>query len=492
MTRSRKRLSNLARSFGVGNALVVALWLATAIASPAQTFTTLVSFDGTNGAMPDAGLVQGRDGNFYGTTYGGGNVSCSDGCGTVFKITPAGTLNTIYSFCTQPMCGDGSNPTGLVLATDGNFYGTTYHGGNPSCTYDARGCGTVFKITPTDTLTTIYDFCSQTNCTDGAYPSAKLVQGTDGNFYGTSSEGGAGQCCGTIFKISPTGKLTTLRRFGIYNGNSPSALIQATDGYFYGTTSSGGGEGGGTVFKMTPKGKLTTLYRFCIYYRTCGGADPAAGLVQGTDGNFYGTTSWTSHCGQECGTVFKITPTGMLTTLFKGLSSHPYAALIQTTDGNFYGTTYDGGANGSGTLFQITPSGSLTRLYDFCSHSNYCADGSNPAAALVQGTDGNLYGTTAGGGGASNAGTVYRLSMGFGPFVAFVRDSGKIGATVEILGQGFTGTSDVSFNGTAAKFAVRSPTYLTATVPRGAATGYVTVTTPGRALRSNVVFRVTR
>ena len=217
---------------------------ATAIAAPAQTFTTLHIFDGTDGEYPAAGLVQGTDGNFYGTTGYGGATTCTYGCGTIFKITPAGTLTTLHSFDYT----DGEYPLGggLVQATDGNFYGTTSEGAN--------GYGTVFKITPTGTLTTLHSF----HVTDGAYPEA-LVQATDGNFYGTTSFGGtAGNCtpggCGTVFKITPGGTLTTLHNFAntTTEGAVPGAgLVQATDGNFYGTTADGGAYADGTVFSLS-------------------------------------------------------------------------------------------------------------------------------------------------------------------------------------------------------------------------------------------------
>ena len=267
---------------------------ATAIAAPAQTFTTLHIFDGTDGEYPAAGLVQGTDGNFYGTTGYGGATTCTYGCGTIFKITPAGTLTTLHSFDYT----DGEYPlgVGLVQATDGNFYGTTYSGA-------AYGYGTVFKITPASALTTLHSFDS----TDGADPEAGLVQGTDGSFYGTTYFGGAYNY-GTIFKITPAGTLTTLHSFDYTDGEYPlgGGLVQATDGNFYGTTSEVA-NGYGTVFKITPTGTLTTLHSFHV----TDGAYPEA-LVQATDGNFYGTTSFGGTAGNctpgGCGTVFKISP----------------------------------------------------------------------------------------------------------------------------------------------------------------------------------------
>ena len=181
--------------------IVCLFCVAAVIASPARSvyFTSLASFDGANGLAPEATLIQARDGNFYGTTYlGGGNYSgyCEDGCGAVFKITTAGTVTTLYSFCSQANCSGGAFPAaGLVQASDGNFYGTTWGGGSNSCRY---GCGTVYKITPEGAFTTMHSF----DVTDGDLPYAQLVQGADGNFYGTTSGSYAG---GTVFKITPSG-----------------------------------------------------------------------------------------------------------------------------------------------------------------------------------------------------------------------------------------------------------------------------------------------
>ena len=510
MKGKERRLFPRCRSFGISGALILAIWLATAIASSAQTFNVLFSFDGTDGRNPYyTSLVQGKDGNYYGTTGSGGSHSR----GAVFRITPSGGLTTLYSFCYQTNCLDGDFPlAGLTLATDGNFYGTTWLGG-------ANQQGTVFEITPGGTLTTLYSFCSQANCADGALPWAGLVQATDGNLYGTTWVGGAntpecsGYGCGTVFKITPGGALTTLYRFcsqtHCRGGAQPQAgLVQASDGNFYGTTTYGGASAQGTVFKITPAGKLTTLYSFCSRADCADGAIPYAGLVQGTDGNFYGTTmdggANSSACsGYGCGTIFKISPAGNLTTLYTFCSEGgancadgmwPIAGLLEATDGSFHGTTIAGGANGDanigGTIFKIDPAGALTTLYSFCSQTN-CADGSRPYAGLLQGTNGSFYGTTYSGGAYYGGdGTVFNLSMGLGPFVTFVQPSGKVGWRVEILGQGFTGTTGVSFNGTPATFTVKRDTYLTATVPAGVTTGPATVTTPGGILTSNVPYRV--
>src|ERR1019366_8199890 len=222
---------------------------------------------------------------------------------TVFKVTPGATPTTLYNFCALTNCADGAIPIGFVLGTDGNFYGTTAFGGNGS------GSGTVFKLTPGGALTTLYNFCSQPNCVDGSLPDATVIQGADGNFYGTTEGGGAFD--GTFFRITPGGALTTLYSFcsqpHCVDGFAPqSPLVQAADGNFYGETPEGGAYNGGTVFKITPSGKLTTLYSFCAQPNCTDGGGPN-GLVLGTDRNFYGTTSGggaSDSCGGGCGTVF--------------------------------------------------------------------------------------------------------------------------------------------------------------------------------------------
>jgi uncharacterized repeat protein (TIGR03803 family) len=479
--------------------------------SPEQTFDTLVSFDGTNGDTPEyVTLVQGLDGDFYGTTvYAGANHG-----GTLFDITAGGTLNTVYNFCAQANCADGSNPyTGVVLATNGNFYGTNAGGG-------AHGYGTVFELTPAGALTLLYNFCSITNelgCADGASPLGALIQGTDGNFYGTTQTGGTNDH-GTVFKITPAGKLTTLHSFGTSDGCYPvSALLQAANGNFYGTTSECGvnkvGKSSGTVFEITPAGKLTTLYSFCSEANCTDGAGPS-GLVLASDDILYGATGSggvNQGCGSDgktsgCGTIFNITPAGVLTTLYSFCSQTNCAdgiaptGLAAASDGNFYGITVYGGTGagvgcdtgGCGTVFNVTAAGALTTLHTFCTEQNsegFCADGSLPLGTPLQGTNGSFYGTTSSGG-TSSYGTVYNLSVALGPFVKTNPTSGKVGASVIILGNNLTGTTAVSFNGTAATFTVVSATEITATVPAGATSGEVEVTTPKRTLKSDVKFEV--
>jgi uncharacterized repeat protein (TIGR03803 family) len=427
-----------------------------------------------------ASLVQGTNGDLYGTTSDGGGANLG---GTVFKITPSGVLTSLYSFCPQTSCADGYLPYApLIQGTNGNFYGTTYGGG-------ANNLGTVFKITPSGMLTTLHGFAGFPS--DGQTPVAGLVQATNGNFYGTAAFGGGGSK-GTVFKITPSGTLTTLHSFGGPDGDSPYAsVVQALNGNFYGTTFDGGTTNAGTVFKMTPGGRLTTLHSF-------DGTDGdflQGPLIQWTDGNFYGTTSGGG--ANQDGTVFKITPSGTLTTLYSFCAqtncadgATPGAGLVQATDGNLYGTTYDGG-NGGGTVFQITPNGALTTLYSFCAILPGCKDGAHPSAGLVQDTNGTFYGTTQSGGtSADGYGTVFSLSVGLGPFVETQTTSGMVGGAVKILGTSLTGSTSVTFNGTTATFTVKSKSEIATTVPTGATTGTVQVVTPGGTLSSNVPFTV--
>ncbi len=317
------------------------------------SLTTLHSFGGggTDGSLPVAGLVLGTDGNFYGTTYNGG----ANDAGTVFQITPAGSLTTLYSFTDGE---DGANPYApLVQGPDGNFYGTTQGAGHDEF-------GTVFQITPTGSLTTLHSF---TGGTDGSSPFAGLVLATDGNLYGTTS-GSGDESPGTVFRITTSGTFTPLYNFchvsGCADGEIPyGGLVQGTDGNFYGTTYGGGSHGNhGTVFRITSTGTLTTLYSFCAQSGCPDGANPTAGLVQATDGNFYGTTK-VGGTGSNAGTVFKITSTGTLNTLYSFCSqagcpdgANPEGGLIQASDGNFYGTTYAGGTNNDGTVFSLSAS----------------------------------------------------------------------------------------------------------------------------------------
>jgi uncharacterized repeat protein (TIGR03803 family) len=380
----------------------------------AQTETNLHSFIGSpnDGANPyKVGLVQGSDGNFYGTTGDGGTYSH----GTVFRISPSGSCTSLYSFAGPP--SDGASPlAGLVQGNDGNFYGTTYTGGTNASSAFAEG--TVFRISPSGSETVLYSFGSSPN--DGQNPQVSLVQGSDGNFYGTTYTSQGGHGSGTVFRISPGGSFSNLYSFGSSpnDGWQPEAgLVQGSDGNFYGTTIFGGTNpncnfGCGTVFRISSSGSYTSLYSFGSSPND--GWQPGAGLVQGSDGNFYGTTGGGG--GNESGTIFRISPSGSETNLysFPNLNGVGPSGLLQGSDGDYYGTTTHW-TNGPGSVFRISPSGTYISFYSFLNDP----DGAYPVAGLVQGSDGNFYGTTVDGGTSTNCGggcgTVFKLTVPLSP-----------------------------------------------------------------------------
>jgi uncharacterized repeat protein (TIGR03803 family) len=485
----------------------------------AQKFTVLASFDQTSGAAP-TGLVQGTDGNLYGTAVFGGAYNFENG--DIFKITTSGHLSVLYSFDCPINCITLA-PVSLIVGSDGNFYGIAL-GGGPLNEYTSA----MFKLTAKDVETTQYQFpCGAGGaCSTISYGS--LLQASDGNFYGTTSSGGSNGL-GSVFKITSKGVLTTLYSFcpnaGCTDGALPVAsLVQGTDGDLYGVTTQGGTGGNpcagyygcGTVFKVTTGGALTTLYSFCSQTDCTDGALPYAGLVLASNGNLYGTAS--TGGDYTGGTVFKITPAGALKTLYNFCSqsgctdgAYPSSTLVQGTDGNLYGTTGNGGNSstcgyGCGTIFQLKLTGKLRTLHSFCSQPD-CTDGAYPNSApwstntgLFQSTNGIFYGTTLAGGSdtigcgviinVDGCGTVYSLNMGLGPFVMPIPRTGKVGSKIIILGNNLKGSTAVSFNGTAASFTIVSDTEITATVPTGATTGTLSVTTPGGTLNSNGPFYV--
>lgn len=478
--------------FGKASLVLAVFCVASALASSAQTFTPLVDFALTNGQTPDSNLIQGVDGTFYGTTGSGGTNCVPQGCGTLYKITPRGFLTTVLSFCQTLDCGDGSGPGGaFVLDKNGDFYGTTGAGGT-------NNAGTVYRIYVGGVVPILVSLYSFTGTTDGGSPQG-LMEANDGNFYGVTFQGGSGDH-GTVFKISHAGRLWTLYNFCAQGGNNcpdgsfPSAgLMQASDGNLYGTTLQGGGNKCGTVFRISTAGAFSTLHDF----NRADGCGPVAVLIQGNDGNIYGTTNRGGSHG--LGTIFKISLAGKFTSLYSFCSEsncadgqEPAAGLIQGTDGNFYGTTSHGGVTGkvfkTGTMYQITPAGTLTTLHNFDG-----TDGFQPEW-LLQGTDGSFYGITSNGGSivvcGEGCGTIYNLAMGLSPFVEVRPAIGKVGDQVTIIGNGLAGTESVSFHGESALFTVVSDTEILAVVPKGATTGSVQVTTPSGAQTSNFAFRV--
>ena len=351
-------------------------------AAPAQTYSVLTDCDSAN-ASSSAPLTRGSDGNLYGTTTKGQTY------GTVFRATTSGALTTLHNFVKT----DGSSPVGgVIAASDGNLYGATNQGGSYSY-------GTVFRVSTGGAFASVYSF---TGGTTGSSPTGKLLQASDGNLYGVTNAGGANGC-GTIYQITTSGSYTSVHSFSCSSeGGSPhDGMIEATDGNLYGTTSEAGPAGYGTAYRFSLDGTFTVVHAF-------GGTDghtPYATLIQATDGMFYGTTEAGGSAGS--GTVFRMTTTGALTTLhsFGGTDGkNPYGALVQGSDGNFYGTTYNGGNAIYGTIFVITPSGQFTRLHSFTG-----GDGQNPAAALIESSPGTFAGTTLIGG-PNNDGVVFSLA----------------------------------------------------------------------------------
>jgi len=447
------------------------LILATVAVASAQTYTVLYDLGSQPGdplnPNRQGSFAQARDGNLYSTSQAGGNTDN----GTVFRLTPSGTMTVVYNFDDT----HGAQPNGgLTLGTDGYLYGTTYYGGS-------TGFGTIFKITTGGTLTSLHTF---NGTTEGNGPLAAPIEGLDGSFYGTTSDGGE-EVFGTVYKMTPAGAVSVLYTFG-GSVRYPYALTLGTDGDFYGTFTGGGTDGYGGIFKITPSGAFTVLYNF----DDTNGASPESKVIQVSDGSFYGTTN--DGGSGSAGVVYKLT-SGVLTDLFSfannGLGYGPYAGLLEATDGNFYGAAESNPGVSLGVIYQLTPSGTYSMLFNL-TNTGGAYSGAYPQVPLFQHTTGTIYGDTEGGGSAGE-GVLFELDMGLGPFVSLLPTVAKDAKTVEFLGQGFTGTTAVSFNHTPAAFQVVSDTYLTATVPSGAKTGFVTVTTPGGTLTSSKKFLVT-
>jgi uncharacterized repeat protein (TIGR03803 family) len=376
------------------------------LAKGGNTVTTLASFSGTDGASPYSTPIMDGSGNLYGTTAFGG----ASGDGTVFELVHrSGTITTLASFNKT----NGADPqAGLVRDSSGNLYGTTFEGG-------ATGYGTVFGLAHgSSTITTLASF----NLKDGAFPEAGLVMDGSGNLYGTTAAGGA-PASGTVFELAKgAGTITTLAAFD-NNGQFPQAgLIMDRSGNLYGTTQYGGAFGHGTVFEMGKgSGTITTLASF----KGADGSFPYGSLGMDGNGNLYGTTRQGGAFGR--GTVFELAKaSGAITRLasFDGTNgAGPLAGLIIDGSGNLYGTTYYGGASKDGTVFEVAAgSGTITTLASFNG-----ADGKNPAAALIMDSHGNLYGT-AEFGGAFHRGTVFELAKGSGTITTLASFNGRDGA----------------------------------------------------------------
>jgi uncharacterized repeat protein (TIGR03803 family) len=463
------RLPNISRL----RALVIgALLMLSLAAASAQTPSLLYSFDpihdGVFGPFPQSVMAQGPDGNLYGTTdTGGANLM-----GGVFMVTPSGAETKLHDFTSSE--GTHCN-MGLTLGKDGNFYGACYTGGT-------NNEGELYRITPSGVLTILHSFTNLNG--DGAAPNAPPIQASDGNFYGGTIGGGA-HGDGVIYKMTPAGVVTIVHSlmYPAEGGSIGGALVQGKDGNLYGTTEEGGG-----IFKFTSSGKYAVLH----VLSSSDGEVPFGALIQGADGNFYGTTSLGGSGGD--GTLFKITPTGAFTVLHNfdptvDGQGDPWDGLLQATNGSYYGASFRSGLSGQnsdGGLFKLTSKGVYSSLYLFDG-----TVGANPSSALIQHTNGLLYGNTQNEAGF-NGGSVYSLNVGAKPFCALMNNLGPIGASIGILGQGFTSSSVVEFSGVpSTSIVLNGSGLLTAVVPAGALTGSVTVTTGVSTLTSKQTFYVT-
>jgi len=431
----------------------------------AQTYTDLYDFNASAGDPYNFGsnkIAQGRDGNLYTESISGG----TSGGGTVFQITPTGTPTIIYSLNST----SGYNPLGgLTLGPDGNFYGDATQGGS-------TGNGTDFKVTPGGSLTVLHNFAGTT---DTQHPTNALVLGTAGKFYGTTDLATPGPI---IYSVTAGGVFTVLHTLSASEGYEGGQLFQGSDGDLYGAMNLGGANGHGTSYKVTTSGAFTVLHNFT----GTDGIDAAPGVVQARDGNYYGVASLGGT--SDAGVIYRLTSSGSFTILhdLNGTSDgSEVLGIILATDGNLYGVTIYSGSSNCGTIFRITTAGVFTVLHDFDN-----THGCNSITFLTERTDGLLYGLTTNGGARGN-GVFFSLNVGLSPFVNLMTISGKEGSKVEILGQGFGSSSVVKFGGVATTtIALTGSTYISATVPAGALTGSVTVTSGATRLTSAQMFKV--
>ena len=468
---------------------VLILLLTISVSAQAQTYTPLYSFgvDDSTQNGPYGQLALGRDGNFYGEV----NPIRSE----VYVISTGGSEALLWE-SPQPNNPQDQCVNGLTLGADGLLYGTCNEWQD-----NTDNGGVIFVYDPAQGQagpTLLYKF---PYCNYSTYHLSPLTLGTDGNLYGTTA-GSAGcpgnYTYGTFFRITPAGVFKILHIFQGSAANEPGtptgALTLGADGNFYGTSQIGGNPqdyNGGTVYKITPKGKVTLLYSF----PNTGPETPMGGVTQGADGKWYGTTMYGGTSSQ--GTIFQLAGKKL-----KVLHNFNYAVdsagfpiypLTLGSDGNFYGPslTFNMGGYGSESLFKITTKGVYTDLYKLqaaaCPQGT--ADGCYLSSPMPLHPNGNFYGTNAEGG-AVGRGMFYELSTGLKPYIIMQFPLGKKGTSIGIFGVGLTGTTGVYFNGVSAQFTVASDTYLTATIPTGATAGYVTVATPTGTLKSATKFKV--
>ena len=433
----------------------------------AQTVKTLYSF-GTFASHPPDAPVQGRDGQLYGTTS---NDFVSNGCcGTIYRVSTSGKAVLLHDFTGA----DGDSPSGsLTLGADGNFYGTTFEGGY-------FGYGVLFKVTPAGSLTVLHYF--NPDGTDGISPEMPPILASDGNYYGTTDAGGTNGA-GVVYKVTPAGAYSIIYNLDLTIAYSPvGPPTQGTDGNLYLTAWDRGTSICGSVMEISAAGLLINSY---LLDCPPDGQNPYT-LIQASDGNFYGTTHYGG--AYSGGVLFRVSRSFTYTVAHSfGVTqtegANPVGPVMEATDGNLYGLDRFGGDFGYGTIYRCVLNGTCSTLLNWPSTVS-------AAGGIVQHTNGLLYGTTEEGG-IYSAGSVFSLNVGLKPGIALVLYRAKAGRTVQILGQRLTGTTSVTFNGLpATSFKVVSDTYMTAVVPSGATSGPVVVTTPTGVLKSIKAFQV--
>jgi uncharacterized repeat protein (TIGR03803 family) len=395
MTKQTKWFERLSEPSASTPAFAIAVVILLTLQSQAQNFKVLYSF----GAPPDAefstaNLVRDKSGNLYGTTlFGGAFLN-----GAVFRMDATGNETVLYNFTGG---ADGGLPfAGLIRDSQGNLYGTTTQGGDLTCVAPI-GCGTVFKVDSSGNETVLYAFSSGA---DGEYPYAGLYRDGSGNLYGTTVNGGSSANYGTVYKVSRSGQETVLYRFkGKGDGAFPfGALVADSTGRLYGTTTQFGSSGGGSIFRLNSSGQVATAGKL----QPPSGESPTAGVTRDGAGNLYVTATFGGAYG--AGSVLKISPSGKQTTLYSFTNGNdggtPYAGVIRDAAGNLYGTAFFGGTGGFGTVFKLDTGNNFTVLYDFTGGE----DGGNPWGGLTMDSSGNLYGTNSVGGVSGN-GVVYKV-----------------------------------------------------------------------------------
>jgi uncharacterized repeat protein (TIGR03803 family) len=394
----------------VGLLATVAIVFVPAVSQAAKEGVTYSFTGGADGGSPEAGLYRDANGNLYGVTEEDGSGGCGGGgCGTVFRVSPGGREKTLHTFNGD----DGAYPIAELNADGaGNLFGTAYLGGQ-------HGGGTIFRVTPKGKTKVIHNFKGGS---DGARPFAGLVSDDAGNFYGTTANGGAADA-GTIYKLTPDGKESVLYAFaGGKDGVYPiGALLRDSNGFLYGTATNGGidcdgtGIGCGIVFKLSPDGKETVLYRF---EGGDHGANPAAGLAMDSSGDLYGTTNnggmVCDDSGATCGTVYKLDNSGKETGLHTFIGgkdgSYPKSRLLIDASGNLLGTTSSGGAAGGECGCGIAFRITPGGALKILHTFGTDTDGRFPFAGLITDGNGHYFGTT-NTGGDSSWGTVYKLTI---------------------------------------------------------------------------------